>query len=168
MKEHCDALGYGGFPPLRCLLCMGGIDLREQVRKEGAAQGAEGDGGRSRAQRGDERRRGRELERSVRGRGGGRKRRSNLTSPSACRATYSPEESTASLPLLVASWTFWVRGDCVWTSAGLHSASCCFSRLMCWKVSGPGRGRPHDRHGVRGGGDLSTYDRPGSLPDGEG
>jgi len=30
MKEHCDALGFGGFPPLRCLLCMGGIDLREQ------------------------------------------------------------------------------------------------------------------------------------------
>jgi ATP-dependent RNA helicase DDX41 len=30
VKEHTDALGFGGFPPLRVLLAMGGIDMREQ------------------------------------------------------------------------------------------------------------------------------------------
>ena len=29
--EHTDALRNGGYPPLRCLLAMGGIDMREQA-----------------------------------------------------------------------------------------------------------------------------------------
>jgi len=30
VKEHADALGFGGYPALRVLLAMGGIDMREQ------------------------------------------------------------------------------------------------------------------------------------------